>query len=121
MGGLIKSGDVVRNKHQPHLLYRSLADNTRNFGYVSTSGYLGYGAVSNPTHWEKVSSLDWWKSALRWYLRNLMWFLSFKVNDGLGLIGRELPYHDNDKHYRSATYPINRAKLMFGLLPKEYL
>lgn len=121
MDRLIKPGDVVRNKHYTHLVYRCLPNNKGCFGYVAPSGFLGHGGVTNPSHWELAPAMEWWKSAIRYFFINLLWWLSYRTNKNLGLIGRELYISHMDKAYKSLRYPYDRAKLLFGLLPKEQL
>jgi hypothetical protein len=119
--GMIKPGDVVRNKHYPHIICRTLPHNAKCFASVAPTGYLGYGDTTNPDHWEKASVFVWWNIAIRWYFRNIIWFLQYKMNRDLGLVGREVPVSVQDVHYRNANYFIYRGKLLFGVLSKEYL
>jgi hypothetical protein len=120
MDDVIGSGDVVRNKHYPHILYRALSQNSKSYGYIAPTGYLGYGDASNPAHWEKASLFTWWRLAIQWYFKNLLWCLQYKMNLDLGLVGREVSVSLQDKHYRNPKYFIYRAKLLFGILGKEY-
>ena len=118
--GKIAPRDVVRNKHYPNLIYRNLPINSDCYGSLDPSGYLGRGGVDNPVHWERVPLLDWWKIALRWYLRNILWYLNFIINNGLGLIGREIPVPHAHLHYRNPNYFIRRAVLMTGNIPQGW-
>ncbi len=121
MGRLIQPRDIVRNKHYPNLVYRCLPSNKGYFGHIASSGYLGHGGVTNPAHWELAPQSTWWNSAIRYFLTNLLRWLTYRTDRNLGLVGREVNLPHDDKSHRSLHYPYHRARLMFGILPNEQL
>lgn len=111
---------VVKNKHYPNLLLCNLSSSVAEpAGYngaprnsVTPYGHLQYGNASINDHWQPASKWEWFKQAIPWYLRQLVWYFDYRNDKNLGLAGRE---RTENVTFEDANYPFKRLMLMFGV------
>jgi hypothetical protein len=114
---------VFRNRHHPHIIKCNLvyshpncADVDRNCaprGHVDPSGYIGYGTVGSPdNHWLEASKLEWFRKAVPWFVRHVIWYLDYRYDVALGAVGRETYAK---QQYEDAYFLFRRFLLLFGL------
>lgn len=113
---------VFRNRHYPYLIKcnliysspscKALDSNCAFKGCVEPSGHISYGYICRDAHWVEASKFEWFRKAIPWFVRHIIWYLDYRYDIALGAVGRET---FAKQQYEDAYFLFRRFLLLFGL------